>query len=196
MWPSSHKPPTCHILSKLRLIHYQRTHLLLIGMVLLFSQLDFPVQSYEPLNVNNTQLDFDRTWYWTRRTSSSVRWWTIAWKYAYKNLMLQSGSPTRSVVRSSTRDRHSRIDYWTLNSRNVNSMFAASGWLMRRRSHICTNIAYKIDFVLLADPDRSVYTVCVCSWEKAALYFWCILKKTAVNDVWAAIHYCVSILSS
>jgi len=32
-------------------------------MVLLFSQSDFPVQSYELLNVNNTQLDFDRTRY-------------------------------------------------------------------------------------------------------------------------------------
>jgi len=53
--------------------------------------------------------------FWTRRTSGSVRWQTIAWKYAYKNLMLQSGSPTRSVVmnvRSSARDRSSRIDYW------------------------------------------------------------------------------------
>ena len=47
---------TCHILSKLRLIHHQRTHILLIRMVLLFSQSDFPVQSYEFLNVNNTEL--------------------------------------------------------------------------------------------------------------------------------------------
>jgi len=78
--------------------------------------------------------------FWTRRTSGSVRWWTIACKYAYKNLMLQSRSPTHSVVmnaRSSARDRSSRIDYWTLNSRNVNSMFAASGWFMRRRSQLC-----------------------------------------------------------
>jgi len=41
----------------------QRTHLLLIRMVLLFFQSEFPVQSYELLNVNNTQLDFDRTRY-------------------------------------------------------------------------------------------------------------------------------------
>jgi len=47
--------------------------------------------------------------------------------------MLQSRSLTRSVVmnvRSCARDRSSRIDYWTLNSCNVNSMFAASGWFM------------------------------------------------------------------
>ena len=77
--------------------------------------------------------------FWTHRTSGSVRRWTIAWKYAYKNLMLQSGSPTRSVVMnvwSSARDRSTRIEYWTLNSRNVNSMFAASGWFMLRRSHL------------------------------------------------------------
>ena len=79
--------------------------------------------------------------FWTRRTSGSVRWWTIAWKYAYKNLTLQSGSPTRLVVmnvRSSARDRSSRLDYWTLNSRNINSMFAESGWFMWRRSQIST----------------------------------------------------------
>jgi len=63
MWPSTHKPPTCCILSKLRLIHHHGTHLLLIRMVLLFSQSDFPVQSYELLNVNNTQHDFDCTRY-------------------------------------------------------------------------------------------------------------------------------------
>jgi len=34
---------------------------LLITMVLLFFQSDFPVQSYELLNANNTQVDFDRT---------------------------------------------------------------------------------------------------------------------------------------
>ena len=150
MWPSPHKPPTCRILSKLRLIHHQRTHLLLIRMVLLFSQSDFPVQRYELLNVNNTQLEkksasgrgisakclFSRRsrlfvrervellielfWevrenkhlairnlisiargtynarkFWTRKTSGSVSWRTITWKYAYKNLTLQSGSPTR-----------------------------------------------------------------------------------------------------
>ena len=71
--------------------------------------------------------------------SGSVRGRTIVWKYAYKNLMLHSGSPTHSVVmhvRSSTRDRSSRIDYWTLNSRNVSSMFAASGQFFHSRSHI------------------------------------------------------------
>jgi len=30
-------------------------------MVLLFFQSYFPVQSYEPLNANNTQVDLDRT---------------------------------------------------------------------------------------------------------------------------------------
>ena len=61
------------------------------------------------------------------RTSGSVRHRTIAWKYAYKNLVLHSGSSTHSVamqVRSSACDWSSRIDYWTLNSHNVNSMFA------------------------------------------------------------------------
>jgi len=50
-------------MSKLRLIHRQREHLLLITVVLLFFQSDFPVQSYELLNANNTQVDFDRTRY-------------------------------------------------------------------------------------------------------------------------------------
>ena len=36
---------------------------LLIRMVLLFFQLDFPVQSYELLNANNTHVDFDRARY-------------------------------------------------------------------------------------------------------------------------------------
>jgi len=51
------------ILSKLRLIHRQREHLLLITMVLLVFQSDFPVQSYELLNANNTQVDFNCTQY-------------------------------------------------------------------------------------------------------------------------------------
>ena len=63
MWPAMEKPTTRSILSKLRLIHRQREHLLLITMVLLFFQSDFPVQTYELLNANNTQLDFDRTRY-------------------------------------------------------------------------------------------------------------------------------------
>jgi len=57
------KPTTRGILSKLRLIDRQREHLLLITMVLLFFQSDIPVQSYELLNANNTQVDFDRTRY-------------------------------------------------------------------------------------------------------------------------------------
>ena len=75
---------------------------------------------------------------WTHRTSGSVRHRTIAWKYAYKNLMLHSGSPTHSVVmhvRSSALDRSLRIEYWTLNSRNVNSMFAMSGRFFHSPSH-------------------------------------------------------------
>jgi len=57
------KPTTREILSKLRLMYRQREHLLLITMVLLFFQSDFPVQSYELLNANNTKVDFDRTRY-------------------------------------------------------------------------------------------------------------------------------------
>ena len=47
----------------------------------------------------------------------------------------RSGSPTLSVVmnvRSNARDQSSRIDYWTLNSRNINSMFAVNGWFIQR----------------------------------------------------------------
>ena len=40
------KPTTRSILSKLRLIHLQRAHILVITMVLLFFQSDFPVQSW------------------------------------------------------------------------------------------------------------------------------------------------------
>jgi len=57
------KLTTRSILLKLRLIHLQRAHLLLITMVLLFFQSDFPVQSNELLNANNTQVDFDHTRY-------------------------------------------------------------------------------------------------------------------------------------
>ena len=48
-WPSPHKPPTCRILSKPRLIHHQRTHLLLIRIVLLFLKRTFlcKVMSFE-----------------------------------------------------------------------------------------------------------------------------------------------------
>ena len=69
--------------------------------------------------------------FWTHRTSSSVRCQTIAWKYAYNNLVLHSRNPTHSVVmhvKSSACHRSSRIDYWTLNSCNVNSM---TGWSTR-----------------------------------------------------------------
>jgi len=55
------KPTIRGIWSKLRLVYRQRAHLLLITMVLLFFQSDFPVQSYELLNANNMQVDFDRT---------------------------------------------------------------------------------------------------------------------------------------
>jgi len=76
---------------------------------------------------------------WTHRTSGLVCSRTVAWKYAYKNLTLHSRNPTHSVVmrvRSSTCDRSSRSDYWTFNSHNVNSMFAASGRFFHYRSHI------------------------------------------------------------
>ena len=48
----------------------------------------------------------------------------------------------RSVVmnvRSSTRDRSSHIDYWTLNSCNVNSVFAVNGWFIQSRSPELSN---------------------------------------------------------
>ena len=114
------------------------------GTFIFFFQSDSPVQSYSLLNANNTQVDFDRTRYlfWTRRTSGWVRRRTIACaqeSYAHKNRALHSGSPTHSVVmhvRSSARDRSSRIDYWTLNSRNVNSMFDANGRFFPSRSQI------------------------------------------------------------
>ena len=57
------KPTIRCILSKQRLIHCQRAHLLLIRMVILFFQSDFSVQSCELLNVNNMQVDFDCTRY-------------------------------------------------------------------------------------------------------------------------------------
>jgi len=63
MWPAQHKSGLRRKLTKLRLMHHQIANLLLIRMVLLFFQSDFPVQSYEPLNANNTQVDLDRTRY-------------------------------------------------------------------------------------------------------------------------------------
>ena len=133
MWPSKHKPPIHHILSKMRLLHHQRAHLLLIRMVLLFFQSDFPVQlwalEYTSLFQSHTAL-INVCKFWTSRTSSLVHHQTIAWKYAYKNLTLHSGSCTHLAVmhiRSSTCDRSSRIDYWTLNSHNINS---CSKWVV------------------------------------------------------------------
>ena len=57
--------------------------------------------------------------------------------------LLQSGSPLCSVVmnvRSSTHDQSSRIKYWTLNSRNVNSVFAVNGWFIQSRSQLSVRI--------------------------------------------------------
>ena len=111
----------------------------------IFFQSNFPAQSYElwmltirKLISRSDAVLITRRKFWTRRTSGSVRCRTISWKYAYRNLTLHSGSLTRSVVmrfRSSARDWRSRIDYWTLNSRNVNSMFAAYARFMLSRSH-------------------------------------------------------------
>ena len=67
------------------------------------------------------------------RTSGSVCRRTIAKKYAYNNLMLHSRSSMHSVVmhfRSSACNRSLRTDYWTLNSHNINSVFAVNGWFM------------------------------------------------------------------
>ena len=141
------KPTTRGILSKLRLIHCQREHLLLITMVLLFffnrtflcKVMSFWMRTICKL-ISIARGTYNACKFWTRRTSGSVCGRTITWKYAYKNLTLHGGSPTHSVVmhvRSSTRDRSLCIDYWTLNSRNVNSMFAASGWFFHSRSHFC-----------------------------------------------------------
>jgi len=94
--------------------------------------------------------------FWTRRTSSSVRGQTIAWKYAYR-ISRYSGNPMHLVVmhvRSSTRDRSLRIDYWTLNSRNVNSTFAASGRFSHSRSHLFT-----INKLM---PERVCTCACAC----------------------------------
>ena len=119
-------------------------HLLLITIVLLFFSIGLSCAKLWAFECEQYASWFRSPAYntrkfWTRRSSGSVRGRTIAWKYAYKNLTLHSGSPTHSVVthvRSSTRDRSSRIDYWTLNSRNVNTMFAASGQFFHSRSHM------------------------------------------------------------
>ena len=109
--------------------------------------------------------------FWTRRTSGSVSWRTIAWKCAYKNLTLHSGSPTHSVVtsvRSSAHNRSSRIDYWTLNSRNVNSVFAASGRFMRRRSHIFNAqlTSFSLSGLIMCTQRRTLYIHnCLCMWN-------------------------------
>ena len=162
MWPAMELPPI-RLLSKLRLIHRQRAHLLLITMVLLFFQSDFCVQSYEfwmrtiRKSVSIARGTYSARKFWARRTSGLVRRQTIAWKYAHKNLALHSGSPTHSVVmhvRSSARDRSSRIDYWTMNSRNVNSMFAASSRFFHSRSHIVWqgSVAKTINFHVYRTP--------------------------------------------
>jgi len=146
MWPAIKKPTTRGILSKLRLIHRQREHLLLITMVLLFffnrtflcKVMSFWMRTIRKL-ISIARGTYNARKFWTHRTSGSVRGLTIAWKYAYKNPTLQSGSPTHSVVtrvRSSARDRSLRIDYWTLNSHNINSMFAASGRFFHSGSHL------------------------------------------------------------
>jgi len=57
------KLTTRSILLKLRFIHLQRAHFLLITMVLFIFQSDLPGQSNELLNANNTQVDFDPTRY-------------------------------------------------------------------------------------------------------------------------------------
>jgi len=49
--------------TKLRLIHHQIANLLLIRMILLFFNWTFLCKCYEILNVNNMQVDLDRTWY-------------------------------------------------------------------------------------------------------------------------------------
>ena len=123
-------------------------HLLLITMVLLFffnrtflcKVMSFWMRTIRKL-ISIARGTYNAHKFWTRscRTSGSVRGQTIAWKYAYKNFTLHSGSPTHLVVthvRSSTHDWSSRIDYWTLNSRNVNTMFAASGQFFHSRSHM------------------------------------------------------------
>jgi len=119
---------------KLRLIHHQRANLLLIRMVLLFFNRTFlrKVMSFWMRTIRKlisiAHGTYNACKFWTCRTSGSVCCRTIAWKYAYKNLTLHSGSPTHSVVmhvRSSARNWSSCTDYWTLNSCNVNSMFVA-----------------------------------------------------------------------
>ena len=100
--------------------------------------------------------------FWTHRTSGSVRCRTITWKYAYKNLTLHSGSLTCLVVmhfRSSTRNRSLCIDYWTLNSHNIYSMFAVYARFMLSRSHISSlwnNYNYETE--MLWYPDQSIST--------------------------------------
>ena len=145
MWPSLYKPPICRILLKLRLIHHQRAHLLLMRMVLFFFHwaflckvISFWMRTVHKL-ISITRGTYNVRKFWMHRTSGLVRCRTIAWKYAYKNLMLYSGSRTHSVVmhvRSSARDWSSCIDYWTWNSHNVNSVFAVNRWFIQSRSQM------------------------------------------------------------
>ena len=172
MWPSLDKPPIRLILSKLRLIHHQREHLLLITMVLYFFNRTFlcKVKSFWMRTIRKlisiARGTYNARKFWMRRTSGSVRGLTIAWKYAYKNLTLHSGSPTHSVVmhvRSSGRDRSSRIDYWTLNSRNVNSMFVASGRFFHSGSHMiqCQWLCVNTNIIHRA---LACWSVAKCLW--------------------------------
>jgi len=133
VWPAQHKSDLCRNVTILRLIRHQRANLLLIRMVYFFNWtslrkvMSFWMWTRRKL-ISIVRGTYNTRKFWTRRTSGSVRRQEITWKYAYKNLALHSGSPTHSVVmhvRSNARDRSSRIDYWTLNSHNVNSMFVA-----------------------------------------------------------------------
>ena len=136
VWPAMEKPTIRRILSKVRLIHRNT-----------------PSESTFIADHNGTFIFFfNRTllckvirfWMRTIRKLISIAHGTIAWKYAHKNRALHSGSRTHSVVmhvRSSARDRSSRIDHWTSNSRNVNSMFDARGRFFPSRSQtIVVNI--------------------------------------------------------
>ena len=74
-------------------------------MVVLSFQSDVHEQSYGCLNALDTQGNFDRT-------TGLRRHRTIASKYAFNNLELRTGSPTRSVVtrvRSSASNQYSRL---------------------------------------------------------------------------------------
>ena len=52
--------------------------------------------------------------FWTRRTSGSVHWWTVAWRYAYKNLMLHSRSQVLCIQLSWTLEVENAIEVHVL----------------------------------------------------------------------------------